>query len=86
MAPLAVNKQCGGKAKKRLSQRRAARILGVHWVHLNRVLKGHRSSPRLVNVYNELIARYEQRGDAGPAETVAQMPEGARIEQGKDRT
>jgi hypothetical protein len=42
--------QCN--ARKRLSQRRAARILGVSFEHLNRVLRGHRAS-------RSLLARYE---------------------------
>ena len=39
-------------ARKRLSQRCAARILGVSFEHLNRVLRGHRAS-------RSLLARYE---------------------------
>lgn len=74
---MTVNEQRVGSGKKRLSQRRAARILGVSFEHLNRVLRGRRHSPRLVDIYNELIARHQHGGAAGPAETVAQLPEGA---------
>jgi lambda repressor-like predicted transcriptional regulator len=36
------------------SQRRAARKLGVHWVHLSKVLNGHRQSRRLINAIFDL--------------------------------
>jgi hypothetical protein len=42
-------------ANKPISQRKAARILGVSQEHLNRVLKGHKRSNRLVTLYNELM-------------------------------
>ena len=71
MAALTVNKRRGGK---RLSQRRAARILGVSFEHLNRVLRGHRSSPRLVELYNEVIARHQRRGAAATSERESAPP------------
>ncbi len=39
-----------------LSQRQIAKRLGVHFVHLNLVLKGHRISKRLTDKYNSVIA------------------------------
>lgn len=42
-------------ATKPLSQHRAARILGVSFEHLNRVLRGHRQSKRLLVLYQELM-------------------------------
>ena len=48
--------QCqNGGAKKPISQRRAARILGVTQEHLNRVLRGHRQSKRLEALYRDLM-------------------------------
>jgi hypothetical protein len=44
-----------GRATKPISQRRAARILGVTQEHLNRVLKGHRKSRRLLALYSDLM-------------------------------
>lgn len=42
-------------ARKPISQRGAARVLGVTQEHLNRVLRGHWQSKRLVALYNELM-------------------------------
>ena len=44
-----------GGVNKPLSQRGAARILKVTQEHLNRCLRGHRNSKRLVALYNELM-------------------------------
>jgi hypothetical protein len=44
-----------GTAKRPISQRRAARILGVTQEHLNRVLRGHRQSKRLLALHAELM-------------------------------
>ena len=46
---------CSGGAKKPISQRHAARILGVSFEHLNRVLHGHRKSERLLTLYQQLL-------------------------------
>jgi len=40
---------------KPISQRRAARILGVSFEHLNRVLRCHRQSKRLLALYQQVL-------------------------------
>lgn len=42
----------------KLTQRRAARILKVHQVHLNLVLRGKRPSRRLTRRYQELLEKH----------------------------
>jgi|GEM_PF-2898706 transcriptional regulator with XRE-family HTH domain len=54
-----------GRAKGRISQRRAARILGVTQEHLNRVLRGHRKSERLLAHYSELMTLQGRETQAG---------------------
>jgi transcriptional regulator with XRE-family HTH domain len=67
MAQLTVNEgQSGDGGKRRLSQRRAARILGVSFEHLNRVLRGHRQSPPLLARY-EALQREEAKRMSEPA-------------------
>ncbi len=65
MAELTSQHSAGGARKRRLTQRRAAAILGVGHEHLNRVIRGHRHNPRLLEEYQHLVAQSEQCGAAG---------------------
>jgi hypothetical protein len=50
----------GAKPASTLTQRAAAKILGVHFVHLNLVLKGHRISRSLSSRYAALQANQQE--------------------------
>jgi hypothetical protein len=48
-----INKQ----RQRKITQRQAARVLCVSHEHLNRVIHGKETSPRLLALYHDLIAR-----------------------------
>jgi predicted XRE-type DNA-binding protein len=50
----AKTKDCEPKARTRLTQKRAAKILGVTRWHLNRVIRGHIKSVSLSRRIDEL--------------------------------
>lgn len=47
--------------KGKIYQRQAAKILHVSPEHLNRVINGKVSSPRLMSLYRELVAKHQSR-------------------------
>jgi len=51
----------GEKPASPLTQRAAAKMLGVHFVHLNLVLKGHRISRSLSRRYAALQSQANQQ-------------------------
>lgn len=61
-----VTRHTGKHKNNHLTQTEAAKILGVTREHLNRVLRGHRASRRLLGRYTTLCARKSPARESQP--------------------